>query len=246
MMDIVHLSFWIQNKRILHDVSCIFEKGKTYLLIGKNGSGKTSLCHFLMGNPQYSHIEGTVTIDGKDILPLTPQERARAWLFVSFQNVPEIPGVTLKEYLSTLYQEYLTYSKKTVFSPFIFEKKLLSLLSFLWLESSILERDLFVGFSGWEKRKMEILQAYLLEPSYLIFDEIDAWLDVITMKKLKEIVNHFVNKQACVVMISHNITILSYIHVDTVYILHNGTIEKTFVWNEITEDRIVSFYETLT
>lgn len=216
------------EKSILENISLQFELGKNYLILWKNGSGKSSLSQFLMGNPIYQHISWSVHLDGNDLLTLDPSQRAQAGLFLSFQNIPEIPGVKYSEYLRTIYNHFLKqYTPETKpLSPFIFERFIKKYLDELHIDSNFLQRDLNVWFSGWEKRKLELLQSKLLSPKYMIFDEIDSGLDVNAFQLTAEHLQKINSEKNTIIIITHHFQIVEYLDFDIVYILENGTIKK--------------------
>jgi Fe-S cluster assembly ATP-binding protein len=131
-------------------VSLTFEAGKNYLVLGKNGSGKSSLSSFLMGNPAFEYVSGEVQIDGKNLLEMTSDERSKAGLFLSFQNVPEIEGINLRDYLRTIYNSMLKsrFPETPPLTPFVFKRFMKKHLDELQIPENFLERDLNVGFSG--------------------------------------------------------------------------------------------------
>ena len=126
MIEVRDLKVWVGTKEILKGISLSFEIGKNYCLLGKNGSGKSTLSSFLMGHPKYEHISGSVSIDNKNLLEMSPNQRSSVWLFLSFQNVPEIKGIKLSEYLRTIYNISLKTTNPEVqdLSPFIFKRLL--------------------------------------------------------------------------------------------------------------------------
>gem|GEM_PF-2198286 len=138
------------EKEILKNISLSFECGKNYLIVGKNGSGKTSLAHFLAGNPLYMHVSGSVTLDEKNLLDMNIEERARAGIFLSFQQGIEIPGINLETYLFAMYGEHLKVTRPDTppVSPFIFARIVKKHLETLEIPESFLKRDLGVGLSG--------------------------------------------------------------------------------------------------
>ncbi|MDD3302725.1 MAG: Fe-S cluster assembly ATPase SufC [Candidatus Gracilibacteria bacterium] len=228
MLRIKDLVVNVGEKEILKGVNFQFEVGKNYLLIGKNGSGKSSLANFLMGNPKYEYVSGEVEIASKQLLELTPDKRALEGLFLSFQNVLEIPGINLSEYLRIIYNNMLKVKNPSVsaLSPFVFKRFIRKFLEELNISDDFLSRDLNVGFSGGEKRKIEILQARLLEPKYMIFDEIDSGLDLDAFKVVSDLIKKLDNENNSIIMITHNFKIINYLEFDYVYVMKNGVIDK--------------------
>ncbi|NDK08621.1 hypothetical protein EOM39_05275 [Candidatus Gracilibacteria bacterium] len=181
-----------------------------------------------MGNPKYEYKDGEVSIDKKDLLKLGVDERSGSGLFLSFQHIVEIPGINLGEYLRIIYNNYLEKKEIGVakLSPFIFKRFIKKYLLELDIKESFLERDLNVGFSGGEKRKIEILQARLLDPKYMIFDEVDSGLDLDAFKVVASLIQKLDNENNSIIMITHNFKMIDYIKFDEVYVLKNGFVDK--------------------
>lgn len=246
MIKINNLQVSVHKKEILKWVSLEFEIWKNYLLAWKNGSGKSTLCSFLMWHPKYEHVSGEVKLDGEDLLSLSPEERSEKGLFLSFQNVPEIKGIRLSEYLRTIYNIHLkTISPETKeLSPFVFKRFIRKILEELKIDGSFLERELNVWFSGWEKRKIEILQMKLVGPKYIILDEIDSGLDLDAFKTVSELLKSVSTNENSLIIITHHFKILDYIDVDTVYVLNDGGILKKW-WKELVAEISENGFDTL-
>lgn len=239
MIEVKNLKIQVWQKQILKWLNISFEVGKNYLVLWKNGSGKSSLSQFLMGNPSYEYVEGTVTIDEKNILQMSPSERSQAGLFLSFQQVPEIPWIQLWEYLRIIYNNSKTSpltpllsgegDKKDFkwLSPFVFKRFLKKFLDELQIPEVFLSRDLNVWFSWWEKRKIELLQAKLLGPKYIILDEIDSGLDIDAFSLVSESIKKMDQENNALIIITHHFKIVDYVNFDTIYILKDGKVEKT-------------------
>ncbi len=230
MIEVKNLKINVWDKEILKWVNINFESGKNYLVLWKNGSGKSSLSSFLMWSPSYEFISWEAYIDGKNLLEMDTSERAQAGLFLSFQNVPEIPGIHLWEYLRIIYNNYLKISspETKALSPFIFKRFVAKFLQELEIDENFLSRDLNVWFSGGEKRKIELLQAKLLNPKYIILDEIDSWLDINAFKIVAEHIKKMNNENNSIIIITHHFKIVDYIDFDTVYVLKNWEVQKTW------------------
>lgn len=228
MIEIKNLNISVGEKQILKNISLEILSGKNYLILWKNGSGKSSLSQFLMWNPIYSYTSGSVQLDGKEIQELPVNERSNLWLFLSFQNVPEIPGVNLWEYLRIIYNNYLkNHSPETKpLSPFVFKRFLKKYLEDLSIDESFLSRDLNVWFSGGEKRKIELLQAHLLKPKYIILDEIDSWLDIDAFKTVGNLLGYLNNEQNSIIVITHQFEMTKYLSFDHIFVLKDGEIER--------------------
>lgn len=225
---------WIGDKEILSGIDMEFQLGKNYCLLWTNGSGKSTLSSFLMGHPKYESMEGEVRIDGDDLLSLTPEERSQRGLFLSFQNIPEINGIRLGEYLRTIYNISLQSRDVSQWglSPFVFQRFIKSYLKELDIDEKFLERDLNVWFSGGEKRKIEILQMKLIWPKYIILDEIDSGLDLDAFKKVAEMLKGITSTENSLILITHYFTILEYVDVDVVYVLKDWKIIEQW-WKDL-------------
>ena len=225
MLSIKDLSVSAGEKEILNQISCDFELGKNYCILWKNGSGKSSLAMTLMGNPKYKITNWEVTLDGKKISDLSPDKRAKSWIFLAFQNIPEIPWVKLFEFLKWVYDNSV---KATTFMEF---KKLIEpVLEELQLSKEFLWRDLNVGVSWWERRKLEILQMKLLNPKYIILDEIDSWLDVDAFKVVAEMLKSVSTDENSFIIITHIFTILDYLNIDETIVLEKWKIVEKWWW----------------
>lgn len=226
MIYLQDLSITVWEKTILSWVSLKFEQGKNYLLLWLNGSWKSSLSRFLMWDPSYNYISWKVEIDGQSLLDLSPNERSHKWLFLSFQSIPEITWVTLWEYLRIIYNHSLKKNQAPTpfLSPFVFARFIKKHLRDLEIDEKFLARDLNVWFSGWEKRKIELLQAKLLNPKYIIFDEIDSGLDINALKVVSQHIQEMNTPQNTLIMITHHFQIIKDIDFDTVYVLKDGKI----------------------
>ncbi|MCX6824008.1 MAG: Fe-S cluster assembly ATPase SufC [candidate division SR1 bacterium] len=226
MLNIKKLSVKVEEKIILDSISMDFELGKNYCVIGKNGSGKSSLAMAIMGHPKYQITNGELKIEnGKlkiDLLGLDPNERAKLGIFVAFQHIPEIKGIKLFEFLRSIYD-----AKNESTTSFLSFKKIIEpLMKQLEISMEFLRRDVNVGFSGGERRKIEILQLKLLEPTYIFLDEIDSGLDVDAFKSVVKMMAKLNHDKNSFIIITHIFDILKHIPVDHVYILEEGKIIK--------------------
>jgi len=221
-LTISNLSVSIADKSIINDVSMDFQLGKNYCIVGKNGSGKSSLLLTLMWHPAYEITNGTAMLDDQDILKIDPHNRAKLGVFLAFQTIPEIKGVKLFEFLRTIYNA--RFDKNEAFIGF---KKIVEpLVAELDIDREFLFRDVNVGFSGGERRKIEILQLNLLQPRYILLDEVDSWLDVDAFRAVAGLLAAYDSPQVTYVIVTHYFTILDYIPVDEVYLLEAGVIKS--------------------
>lgn len=182
----------------------------------------------MMGNPTYEVTEGDITLDGEDLLALSPEERSLRGVFLSFQNVTEIKGIKISEYLRTIYNLHLPRIAPgtSPLSPMLFSRFVKPLLASCDIPEAFLERDLNVGFSGGEKRKLEVLQLKLLQPTYIILDEIDSGLDLDAFKLVAKMLTEFAGPERSIIIITHYFEILESFSVDQVIVMESGIISR--------------------
>lgn len=174
-----------------------------------------------MGHPKYQIQEGTMTLDSEDLMAMTPDERSHKGLFLSLQNIPEVRGVRLGEYLRTIHNRRLPTLAKAL-SPFLCRRYLTTLTKELGIPEAFLDRDLNVGFSGGEKRKIEILQMKLLNPRYIILDEIESGLDIDAFRTVAELLARVKTPENTLIIITHNFRMTEFVKPDEVIILKSG------------------------
>jgi len=224
LLKIADLKAHIDDKEILKGVNLEVLQGKTHALMGKNGSGKSTLAQVLMGNPTYEVSEGTVFLEGSSLLELEPEERAHLGVFLSFQYPSEVTGVNVGSYLRLIYNK----SHEKPLSPIKFREYIKDKLELLNIKDDFLTRYLNDGFSGGEKKRMEMLQMLILEPKLAILDEVDSGLDVDAVKIVSKAVNYLKEKNGMTVLIiTHYTRILKYIEPDYVHIMSEGLIVNT-------------------
>ena len=221
LLEVNQLSVSVQDKQILHGVHLEIGKGETHVLMGPNGAGKSTLGNALMGNPGYQITGGSIHFAGQDITEFPTDQRARAGLFLSFQNPLEVPGITLGNFIRSALQQRT--GKR--FRFWDFQKDLKKAMEVLHMDESYAERDLNVGFSGGEKKKAEILQLLMLKPSLAILDETDSGLDVDAVRTVSLGVEEYQkDRKGSLLIITHSTRILEALHVDKTYVLADGRI----------------------
>lgn len=224
-LKIEHLSVSIEDKSILHDFNLVIEPGTIHAIMGPNGSGKSTLAYTLMGHPRYQITDGIIIFKGQHLNQLSADKRAKLGLFLVFQYPYEIPGVSIKTFLKESYQAIAG----SPISVTDFEQLLTEKMQLLSIDASFANRYLNDGFSGGEKKRLELLQVLLLKPSLVIFDEIDSGLDVDALRMMTNALK--ILKEECprisYLIITHYNRIFNYIVPDMVHILDNGHIVQS-------------------
>ena len=218
-LEIKDLHVSVEGKQILKGISLVVNPGEVHALMGPNGSGKSTLSYVLAGHPKYVVEKGDILVDGKSILTLKPDERAKLGLFLAFQNPLEVSGVSFSKFLFTLAK-----AKNPKISIIDFKKNLDSSLSLLGVDKSFIDRDVNVGFSGGEKKRAEVLQLLTLKPQLAVLDEMDSGLDVDSLQLLSKAVNALRSPDFGVLVITHYQRLLNYLKPDFVHILVDGKI----------------------
>lgn len=222
-LEIKDLYVKIEDKEILKGFNLTINSNETHVIMGPNGIGKSTLSNVIMGNPIYKIEKGKIFYDGLDITNLPTDERAKLGIFLSFQTPPELEGVTTADFLKTAVS-----SKEENFKILKFAKEVEQTMQNLDMKKEFLTRPLNNGFSGGEKKKMEILSMYMLKPNMVILDEIDSGLDVDSLKKIGEMTMKYKNEQECgLLLITHYHRLLDYIIPDYVHVMKDGKIVKT-------------------
>ncbi|MBR1758636.1 MAG: Fe-S cluster assembly ATPase SufC [Lachnospiraceae bacterium] len=221
LLSIDNLSVSVEEKQILKNLTFQVNKGETHVLMGPNGAGKSTLGNAIMGNPAYHIDGGSIFFQDEDLLAKPVNERAKAGIFMSFQNPIEVPGITLSNFIRSALEQK-TGQRIRIFQ---FKKELEKAMEVLQMDPSYAERDLNVGFSGGEKKKAEILQLLMLKPSLAILDETDSGLDVDAVRTVSRgILEYQKDKDSALIIITHSTGILSSLHVDHTHILVDGEI----------------------
>ena len=224
LLTVKDLHVNVEDKEILHGVDLTINKGEIHVLMGPNGTGKSTLGYALMGNPRYSVTEGEIWFQGKNITEEAVNERAKDGIFLSFQNPLEVPGVTLSAFIRSALEQK-TGKRIRLWD---FKKELARTMEILQMDPSYAERDLNVGFSGGEKKKAEILQLLMLKPSLAILDETDSGLDVDAVRTVSRGIEEYQkNCDGGLLIITHSTRILEYLSVDDTHVMVEGKIVKT-------------------
>ena len=224
-LQIINLSVQVENKLILKDVNLELNTNEINVIMGPNGTGKSTLAQTIMGYYKYQVVGGQILLDGEDVLKMSVDERARAGLFLAMQTPAEITGVTNAEFIKQAMQSRLNEGEHI--SLFKFIKELDKATKDLKMNQDLPQRYLNVGFSGGEKKRNEILQMKLLKPKFAILDEIDSGLDVDALKIVGENVYNLKSEDFGALVITHYERLLDYIKPDKVHILMNGTIVRS-------------------
>lgn len=222
-LKIEGLKAQIEDKPILKGIDLEIKTGEVHALLGPNGHGKSTLANVLMGSERYAVTEGKITIDGEDILALDIPERAKRGLFLAFQYPVEIPGVTVGKFLKRVTEIHQT-ARGQKFNTSQFLKDVRSDMDFLEMDKQFINRYLNEGFSGGEKKRMEILQLLCLKPYFAVFDETDSGLDIDALKVVSKGINKLRGPEFSGLIITHYNRILTYVKPDVVHILYQGRI----------------------
>lgn len=227
ILKIEKLTAYVENKKILNNFDLTIKKNEIHFIMGPNGSGKSTLAKILAGYPIYNITKGTILFQEKDIVNVSPEIRSQMGLYLAFQYPLEISGIKNFEFLKLAYNEKQKFFKKKELTPFSFLKKLKQFLKQLNLNEEFLYRDLNVGFSGGEKKINEILQILVLNPKFVILDEIDSGLDIDAIKRIFLILSKLQQLGTSFLIITHNPKIIDYIKPTKVHIMVNGKIQKS-------------------
>ncbi len=223
LLSVKDLHVSVEEKEILHGVTLSIGADETHVLMGPNGTGKSTLGYAITGNPDYIVTDGQILFNGEDVAGLSVNERAKRGIFLSFQNPLEVPGVTLSAFIRSALEQR-TGSRLRLWD---FKKQLQETMKLLDMDESYAGRDLNVGFSGGEKKKAEILQMLMLEPKLAILDETDSGLDVDAVRTVSEGVRLFRERtHGSLLIITHSTRILESLHVDATHVMENGLIVR--------------------
>jgi Fe-S cluster assembly ATP-binding protein len=227
VLEIRDLQAKVEGKDILRGISLTVKRGEVHAIMGPNGSGKSTLAKVLAGHPSYEVTGGEVLFDGKNLLELEPDERAREGVFLAFQYPVEIPGVSNAQFLRLAYNEKRKHLGEEELDPLEFKDLLRERAKIVEMDAGLMSRSVNEGFSGGEKKRNEILQMAVLEPKLAVLDETDSGLDIDALRIVSEGVNKLRNADNAIVLVTHYQRLLNYIVPDHVHVLYQGRIVRS-------------------
>ncbi len=227
LLDVRDLRATVNGIEILKGIDLTVRSGEVHAIMGPNGSGKSTFAKALAGHPAYEITTGTVLFEGKNLLQLTPEERARAGLFLGFQYPIEIPGVANSQFLRLAYNTVQAQRGKDELDPLEFDDFVRDKMKLLEMNPDFLDRSVNEGFSGGEKKRNEILQMALLDPTLAILDETDSGLDIDALRIVADGVNALRSVDRAIIVVTHYQRLLNYIVPDFVHVLSNGRIVRS-------------------
>jgi Fe-S cluster assembly ATP-binding protein len=226
LLEVKDLHAGIEGKEILKGLTLTVKKGEVHAIMGPNGSGKSTLAKVLAGHPSFKVISGEVLYEGRNLLELEPDERAREGVFLAFQYPVEVPGVSNSEFLRLAYNEKMKHHGEEELDPLEFNDYLKEKAKIVEMSSDFFKRSVNEGFSGGEKKRNEILQMAVLAPKLAILDETDSGLDIDALRIVAEGVNKLRSSENGIILVTHYQRLLNYIHPDFVHVLAGGRIVK--------------------
>lgn len=227
MLEIRNLHATIDGKEILQGLNLTVRAGEIHAIMGPNGSGKSTLAKVLAGHPDYEVTQGEVLYEGRNLLELAPDERARAGVFLAFQYPIEIPGVSNANFLRLAYNEKAKHEERDELDPLEFDDLIREKIKIVEMDASFINRSVNEGFSGGEKKRNEILQMAVLEPKLAVLDETDSGLDIDALRIVAGGVNKLAKKDNAIILVTHYQRLLDYIEPDFVHVLYRGQIVKS-------------------
>ena len=227
MLEIKNLHAGINGEEILNGIDLTINDGEVHALMGQNGAGKSTLSNILVGNPAYEVTQGSITFNGKDLLAMSPEDRACEGVFMSFQTPIEIPGVSMVNFMRAALNAKRRYQGLEPISASEFLKLAREKRKIVELDNRLASRSVNEGFSGGEKKRNEIYQMAMLQPTFAILHETDSDLDVEPLRIVAEGFNKLRTPQTSALVITHYQRLLDYLKPDTIHVLMNGRIVKT-------------------
>ena len=226
MLEIKDLHAAIDGNEILKGINLTIKKGEVHAIMGPNGSGKSTLAKVLAGHPAYEVTKGEVLFEGKNLLELAPDERAREGIFLAFQYPIEVPGVSNAQFLRLAYNEKRKHLGEEELDPLEFKDLLKERAAIVEMDASFMTRAVNEGFSGGEKKRNEILQMAVLEPKLAVLDETDSGLDIDALRIVAGGINKLQNSENAIILVTHYQRLLNYIVPDFVHVLASGHIVR--------------------
>ncbi len=226
LLEVKDLYVSIDGKVILKGLNLQIKKGEVHAIMGPNGSGKSTLAKVLAGHPSYEVTKGKILYEGKDLLDLEPDERAREGVFMAFQYPVEVPGVSNSQFLRLAYNEKMKHTGGEELDPLEFNDLLKEKAKIVDMDQEFFKRSVNQGFSGGEKKRNEILQMAVLGPKLAVLDETDSGLDIDALRIVAEGVNVLKSEENAIILVTHYQRLLNYIIPDYVHVLSDGKIVK--------------------
>ena len=226
LLEVKDLYVAIDGKNILKGLNLQVKKGEVHAIMGPNGSGKSTLAKVLAGHPSYEVTRGEIIYNGKDLLEMDPDERAREGVFMAFQYPVEVPGVSNSQFLRLAYNEKMKHQGEEELDPLEFNDLLKEKAKIVEMSSDFFKRSVNVGFSGGEKKRNEILQMAVLNPTLALLDETDSGLDIDALRVVANGVNQLKSEENGIILVTHYQRLLDYIVPDFVHVLAGGKIVK--------------------
>jgi len=227
VLEIRDLHATVEGKEILRGISLTVNKGEVHAIMGPNGSGKSTLAKILAGHPAYEVTKGEVLYEGRNLLELAPDERAREGVFLAFQYPVEVPGVSNAQFLRLAYNEKRKHRGEEELDPLEFKDLLTERAKIVEMDAGLMSRSVNEGFSGGEKKRNEILQMAVLEPKLAVLDETDSGLDIDALRVVADGVNHLRTPDNAIILVTHYQRLLNYIVPDRVHVLYRGRIVRS-------------------
>ncbi len=227
MLKIRNLRATVKGKEILKGLNLTVNAGEIHAIMGPNGSGKSTLAKVLAGHPDYEVTQGEVIYQGKNLLEIDPDERAREGVFLAFQYPIEIPGVSNANFLRMAYNEKAKHDGRDELDPLEFDDLIREKMKIVEMDTSFINRGVNEGFSGGEKKRNEILQMAVLEPRLAVLDETDSGLDIDAMRIVANGISKLAHKDNAIILVTHYQRLLNYIEPDSVHVLYQGQIVKS-------------------
>ena len=227
ILQVKNLKVSINDIEVLKDLNLTINYGEIHVIMGQNGSGKSTFSKVITGHPAYKVLNGTIIFKDKNILNLEPDQRSQLGIFLAFQYPIEIPGVSNEDFLRLAYNSKLKYQNKNEIDPIKFLLVITEKLKLIDMSPTFLSRNVNEGFSGGEKKRNEILQMILLDPELAILDETDSGLYIDALKIISKGINYYMNQTKALILITHYQRLLDYVKPDYIHVMQNGKIIKT-------------------